>query len=124
MVIVSRGLFFVTLIGITVLALVPQHDAVISTGWDKANHALAFFVLLALLDNAYPPLKLWSAKALPLLAYGFLIEGIQYCLPDREFSLLDMLGDAVGLLLYGVLRPWLLDKFPFIRTNLLQSSSR
>jgi VanZ family protein len=124
MVRVSRCLFYVALVAITVLALVPQQEAVISTGWDKANHALAFFVLLALLDNAYPPLKLWLLKVLPLLVYGLLIEVIQYYLPDRDFALLDLLGDAVGLLLYCLLRPVLLDKIPFIRAQLFQSSSR
>ncbi|MEE8059617.1 MAG: VanZ family protein [Pseudomonadales bacterium] len=120
---ISQWLFYLVLAAITILAIVPQDQAVISTGWDKANHALAFFVLLALMDNAYPSLALWQRKVLPLLAYGLLIECVQAYLPERFFSLLDVLGDAVGLCFYIMLRPLLLEKIPFINTEQFQKPS-
>jgi VanZ family protein len=36
-----------------------------------------------------------------LLGYGLAIEIIQYILPYRSFSLLDLAADAFGLLAYG-----------------------
>jgi VanZ family protein len=80
-----------------------------TTGWDKLNHILAFFVLLGLLDNAYPALR-WLNKLFLLLVYGVVIECWQGLLPAREFSLLDVVADGVGLLLYWAIRP-LLSKY-------------
>lgn len=37
--------FWIAAIAIGVLALLPATLPLPSTGWDKANHALAFFVL-------------------------------------------------------------------------------
>ena len=51
---VSRVVFFCCLLAVTTLALVPQEHATVSTGWDKANHLLAFFVLLWSLDFSWP----------------------------------------------------------------------
>ena len=105
-----RCLFFVALLAISLLALLPQERAVISTGWDKTNHLLAFFVLLALLDNGYSFRRFWLRSVLPIFLYGILIECVQYFLPDRFFSLLDIIGDVVGLLLYTAIRPYLKNK--------------
>ena len=114
-VIVSRWIFLLALLSVTVLAFMPTGQVAIGTGWDKANHLLAFVVLLGLLDNAYPAKPLWQRKVLPLLLYGVLIECVQAFLPHREFSLLDVLADGLGLLLYLIVRPLLIAKLPFIQ---------
>ena len=75
---------------------------------DKLGH-LAAFALLALLVHAS-----WSHRnfdwrmILPLLAYGIAIECAQYFIPNRFFSLLDILADGTGILLYLLLLPLLL----------------
>lgn len=101
----SRFLFYPVLIIVTGLAFLPSPQVDLGTGWDKANHLLAFWVLLALLDNGYPLRRMWLDKLLPLLGYGLLIELIQWNIPDREFSLLDILADLLGMLFYLALRP-------------------
>ena len=93
----------------------PVQETVITTGWDKANHCLAFAVLLALLDNAYPAIALWSKKLPALLIYAVLIEIIQAFIPLRHFSLLDIVADASGLSLYLFVRPWISRKLSLIR---------
>lgn len=100
--------FFTTLVVISVLALVPLEDSSFTTGWDKLNHVLAFGVLLLLLDSAYPLLRLWQLKIPVLLFYALLIEFIQAFIPYREFSLLDIVADVVGLGVYLLLRSRLL----------------
>ena len=97
--------------------MLPEDQAVITTGWDKANHSLAFFVLMGLLDNAYPAMNVWTKKIVPLLAYAVLIELVQSQIPGRCASLLDVVGDAVGLGLYLVLRPLLINHMPFINAD-------
>lgn len=100
-----RVLFYCSLLVITYLAFAPVDEQLVSTGWDKANHVLAFFVLLALLDMAYPQVVLSLWKLGLLLGYGALIEAGQYFMPERELSLLDLLSDGLGLVMYLLLRP-------------------
>jgi len=68
---------------------------------DKLDHFLAFAVLAWLADKSYPG-KHWEVhRSLLLLGYGLLIELVQYFLPFREFSLLDLAADAAGIVCYG-----------------------
>ena len=74
--------------------------------WDKANHLLAFCVMAALADGGYPgrdrELPRWGL----LLGYGLVIELVQWPLPYREFSWLDLVANVIGVLLYLGLRAW------------------
>ncbi len=68
-----------------------------STGWDKSNHFLAFFVMTLLGGVAYPGRT--ALVLTSLLAYGALIEVLQSFTPSRSAEWGDLLADAVGLLL-------------------------
>ena len=86
---------------ISVLAFAPLSSTP-GTGYDKVNHILAFFVLAGLADLAYPVPSSdhgWARWAC-LLGFGFFIEAVQYFLPYREFSLLDLAADGFGIWLY------------------------
>jgi VanZ family protein len=73
---------------------------------DKFNHALAFFVLAFLVDNAFPRMRFLCVKIWPLLAYGIAIEIIQRYV-SRDSSWLDLVADGVGIALYWLPRKWL-----------------
>lgn len=74
---------------------------------DKLAHALAFLTLALLADSAFPRQAFLLPKALPLLAYGLLLEILQATLTTRIGSLADALANGAGLLLYLPLRaPW------------------
>ena len=107
MLLICRCGFYIALLAISWLALAPQDEVFVSTGWDKANHLLAFFVLCGLLDLSYRDLSLWRWKLPLLFVYGLSLELLQGVLPERSMSLLDLLADALGLGLYALLRPWL-----------------
>lgn len=111
----ARSLFAIALIGVTVLAVVPQESVIVTSGWDKANHLLAFFVLLALLDIAYPELHFLRQKILLLIGYGILLELLQGMIAGRDASLLDVLADCVGLAVYATIRPLLLPALHRLR---------
>lgn len=98
-----RLAFYMTFVMVTLLALLPQEQAVLTTGWDKMNHLLAFFVLALLIDRSYPRLSLWHSKLPLLLIYGLWIELLQWFMPGRFFSGLDVLADGLGLLIYAML---------------------
>lgn len=72
---------------------------------DKLAHVISFLVLAKLADLSFPQRRYDWAVWTPLLFYGLAIEIIQYHLPYRSFSLLDMVADAGGLLVY-----WLIIK--------------
>lgn len=81
---------------------------------DKFGHLITFYVLALLADFSFPASGYRLRKILPLVGYGLLIEIIQYSLPHRSFSLLDLTADTAGLLLYGLSLP-LLKHIPLFK---------
>lgn len=93
-----RAALVLTLGAVSWLALVPAPPPQADTGWDKANHLLAFAVLALLASGG------WGTGhrrliAIGLLAYGGLIELLQTQLPPRSGEWADLLADAVGVAL-------------------------
>ena len=76
------------------LAFTPKSPTIIENSWDKANHFLAFFILYTLLYLGYE-FKIFKNLAI-LLAFGVQIELVQAFLPNRSFSLLDIVADMIG----------------------------
>lgn len=97
-----QAAFWFCIVVILFLATTEGSGDMPTLGWDKLNHCFAFFVLFLLLELAHD----WSTG----LKIGFLcffaigIECIQYFLPTREFSLLDVIADIIGMGLYYILR--------------------
>ena len=89
-------------IAISYLATTSVDHTVQSTFNDKFNHLIAFIVLSFLAHIAYPKVKKlkWATA---LFFYGLLIEAVQYFLPYREFSLLDLATDSVGIIAYLII---------------------
>jgi VanZ family protein len=90
-----RWAFAVGLVLVMTLALLPPQVPMPTTGWDKANHALAFAVLAVLGRAAYP--RHTTVVLIGLLAYGGLIELLQGLTPHRMAEWLDVGADSVGL---------------------------
>ena len=95
-----RAILMFTLIAVTYLATIPADRSILPKINDKVNHLTAFAVLAFLADFSFPGSNYNLKKFFPLIIYGILIETIQYFLPTRSFSLLDILADTLGLLLY------------------------
>jgi VanZ family protein len=93
----TRVTFVVCLFSILVLALLPSENLPGFTWWDKLNHFSAFFTLTCLLYFSFNKAKWLSRVALPLLVFGLLIEILQLLSGYRQFSLLDVLADGVGI---------------------------
>ena len=94
----AQLLFWIALVGVSTLAFMPGDEVAITTGWDKSNHTLAFFTLALLAGRSWPRWHWWRL-ALPLLAYGVLIEIVQYFI-GRDAAVLDVFADVVGLAIY------------------------
>jgi VanZ family protein len=92
-----RWAFWLCALAVLVLALMKPMHHMPTLGWDKANHAVAFFVLAVLGVTAWPG-RLARVLA-ALLAYGALIEVLQGTTGYRDAEWLDLVADGVGLLL-------------------------
>ena len=77
---------------------------------DKLGHLLVFLMLAAISDHAFAATHFSIKKIAYLMIYGIGLECLQYFVPGREFSFLDMLANASGLFIY-----WALMYFIFQR---------
>ena len=115
---------------ITCLAVWPTGTPVITTGWDKSNHLLSFFVLLLLADFGWTESVPMPAKVLGLLCYGLIIELWQAAIPQRFFSLWDLVADGMGMTGYWLFRSRLLalrlplQRLPFVKREFSASGDR
>ena len=93
-----KSLFYTALGAITILAFLPNYDALppLVNISDLLNHAVAFMVLFILLKMAHPNLLLKYSLGF-LLTYAVWIEAVQYFLPTRFASWSDVLADSVGV---------------------------
>jgi hypothetical protein len=99
----ARLIFWLVMLVMTALFLVPQEfvSGVIFDWWDKAQHALAFGVLMLLGFIAYS-MHFWRV-AIGLILYGTIIEIIQSWTGWRQGDVMDALADTVGVLVIALL---------------------
>jgi VanZ family protein len=97
--------FFLTILIIEFLATATQGAEQITLGWDKLNHLAAFSVLYILFSLAFRQVSVVLKVSL-LIAYGLQIEIAQHFLPPREFSLLDVVADILGILFGIIIYPY------------------
>jgi VanZ family protein len=100
-----RLLLALALVAITWLAVIPEPPTEGLAISDKLQHALAFVVLLGLADHAWPASGITLTKVAWLLAYGAGIEILQFYIPYRDCSVLDLLADGTGMLVYPLTLP-------------------
>jgi VanZ family protein len=96
--VLAGGLFWLCVLVISWLVVAPQDELPSVKLWDKAAHTLAFAALMLLCAVAYRQRFSLARIALMLFIFGVGIEVVQYMLPYRQFSLLDMLANSVGIL--------------------------
>lgn len=95
----SRMAFYVGLVLVVALSLIPQDAMPAQSLWDKASHALAYGTLAVAGGIGYRGLRALVLVALGLLLLGAALELAQSALPDRIASLHDVLANAIGIAL-------------------------
>ncbi len=91
-----RAMLILSAMAILYLATTNDPYPIPSASSDKLNHVLAFTHLTIVARLAWPGLsRIWIV--LGVMAFGLSIELIQAHLPYREFSLLDLAADGVGV---------------------------
>jgi VanZ family protein len=98
-----RILFWSAFFSVGVLSLLPaeQLPPMVFGWWDKAQHAIAFGVLMLLAFIAYP-MYFWR-MFIGLILYGAIIEIIQSSTDWRHGDVMDALADAVGVLVISLI---------------------
>ena len=100
-----RFLLSAAVVVISYLSFAQIESEAIESVNDKIWHALGFLALALLVDLSWPYVSFSVRKFLPLLGYGLAIEIVQYFLPYRTFSLLDLAADGAGILGYLAVSP-------------------
>jgi VanZ family protein len=93
-----RTLFWILWLSATVLMLLPSSELPKVDLSDKTEHCLTFFALMAAAWLGYRKNLALGKLALLLIAYGIAIECVQFFIPSRSFSVLDMVADSIGVL--------------------------
>ena len=70
---------------------------------DKMEHFIAFFLLSFLLNRASSTMRHRLRNIAALLSFGIMIELIQYFIPNRTASILDILADLSGIVVFQLL---------------------
>ena len=107
------------MVGFTLfMSLIPgSSDPTVGLINSRLKHAMTFFVLALVMDRfAFPTRQLELWKPFSLLAFGVLIEILQWFTGYRTFSVIDMVADGLGITVYYLL------SFVFVRKAELQLS--
>ena len=88
--------FVISIIAIEYLATTTISIQIVENSWDKSNHFISFFVLYILMSYGFRQLTFFNKITL-LMIFAIQIEVVQYFIPNRDFSLLDIFADGVGI---------------------------
>ena len=95
----SRVVFGAIALAVLVASVVDPGDTPVAGVNDKFGHVLAFAVLGLSGGRAWPDVPRVRVLIPALWGFGLLIECVQWPLPRREFSVLDLAADLAGILL-------------------------
>ncbi len=105
--------FLALLVVFTLLGLASAPQETVGNYNDKLMHFTGYLIAGLSISLAWRR-SLWSHRACFLLAYSTAIECLQYFLPTRSFSLLDIVANTaglfLGLIIYELLKTWAPEK--------------
>ncbi len=119
-----RVVFWLSLVGLTVLALSPAPylpPLNIFNWWDKAQHAIGYGTLAVSALISYPKYGKLRLAAL-LCLHGCVIEVLQYLSGYRYGDWQDALADGVGVMV-GMVFYVIVSNFVFLEQALGQNAS-
>lgn len=99
----ARLAFYLGLLIVVALSLIPQDAVPAPRIWDKASHVMAYAALAATGGVGYRGLRSLFLVGLALLLLGAALELAQSLLPDRISSFQDILANAIGIALGSLL---------------------
>ncbi len=108
--------FLLTTVAVFYLAVTANAPSLFDGNYeDKFNHLTAFFTLSLLLNRSSSQYDARIHNVTALLLFGIFIELVQYFIPYRDASALDVVADLTGILLFQTL----LNTYRFTRARLM-----
>ncbi len=98
----AKTAFFVGLVAVIVLSLLPQETLPETGMWDKLNHALAYGVLAVVGGFGFKGWLSLLMVGIGLVLLGAGLELAQSVIPDRDGSITDALANFVGIAIGSV----------------------
>jgi VanZ family protein len=97
---------------ITYLSLTPiEHKIPVKIwDWDKASHFIAYLLLAIFVRKVHIRFS-YLTCVITCFSYSFAIECIQYFIPNRQFDVLDMLANLLGMVLGVIIYYLIREKF-------------
>ncbi len=93
----ARTAFFIGLVAVAALSLLPQ-ETIPETGlWDKWNHTLAYAVLALAGGVGFQGWRSMLMVGIGLVVLGAGLELAQSVTPDRDGSIYDALANLIGV---------------------------
>ena len=93
----KKSQFWLFIIFSCYLSLVLHPADILEKASDKALHAAGYFLLFISCDIAYRNNNKLAGKISVLFTFSLTMEILQYFIPNRHFSLLDLLANLAGL---------------------------
>ena len=95
---VILGFYVFYILIITYFSLTPLEHKIPVNVWDKASHFTAYLFLVMFVRRVHIRFS-YLTCVITCFSYSFVIECIQYFIPNRQFELLDMLANLLGAIL-------------------------
>jgi VanZ family protein len=92
-------------------SLIPHPPGILERGSDKIIHAIGYCLLLISCDVAYRSGKKLPGKVAFIFTFSLAMEVLQYFIPNRNFSFLDLLANLTGLSVGYLILRLLGDRF-------------
>ena len=92
------GFYIFYILIITYFSLTPLEHKIPVNIWDKAVHFTAYLFLAIFVRRVHIRFS-YLTCVITCFSYSFVIECIQYFIPNRQFELLDMLANLLGAIL-------------------------
>lgn len=106
--IIAFYVFYVLMI--TYFSLTPIKHEVSESMWDKASHFIAYFILFVVAKKVHTKFNNLTC-AIICCIYAFGIECIQYFIPYRDFEVLDMIANSLGVFLGVIVYTLFIEKY-------------
>ena len=103
------GFYVIYVFIITYFSLTPIEHKISVSIWDKASHFTAYLFLFMFVKKVHVRFN-YLICVIICCSYSFIIECIQYFIPNRMFDILDMLANVLGTILGVVLYYLIIEK--------------
>ena len=103
------GFYILYVFIVTYFSLTPIEHKISESIWDKAAHFTAYLFLVMFVRKVHIRFNYLTCVVI-CCSYSFIIECIQYFIPDRMFDLLDMLANVLGAILGVLFYYFILEK--------------